>query len=115
MPTHHNPDRYLEEYIAAAGIAPDKKGPFFRTSRGRDGELAERPLLQSDVWRMIRRRAAEAGIDTEVGCQTFRATGITAHHNPEAGWRLPSRWLPMSRPARRGSTTGAAMKSRSMR
>ncbi len=79
MPTHHNLDRYLEEYIAAAGIGQDRKGPLFRTSRGRGGELAERPLLQPDVWRMIRRRAAEAGIETEIGCHTFRATGITAY------------------------------------
>jgi len=79
MPTHHNLDRYLEEYITAAGIVQDRKGPLFRTSKGRGGELADRPLLQSDVWRMIRRRAASAGIKTEIGCHTFRATGITAY------------------------------------
>ena len=45
MPTHHNLDRYLEEYIAAAGIAQDRKGPLFRTSKGRGGDLADRPLL----------------------------------------------------------------------
>ena len=79
MPTHHNLDKYLEEYIAFAGIAQERKGPLFRTSKGRGGELADRPLLQSDVWRMIRRRAAQAGIETEIGCHTFRATGITAY------------------------------------
>ncbi len=79
MPTHHNLDRYLEEYIEAAGIAQDRKGPLFRTSRGRGGELADRPMLQPDVWRMIRRRSAQAGIETEIGCHTFRATGITAY------------------------------------
>ncbi len=79
MPTHHNLDRYLEEYIAAAGIANDRKGPLFRTTRGRSGELTSSPLVQSDVWRMIRRRAAAAGIETEIGCHTFRATGITAY------------------------------------
>ena len=79
MPTHHNLDRYLEEYIAAAGIADDRKGPLFRTTRGRSGELTENSMLQSDVWRMIRRRALAAGIKTEIGCHTFRATGITAY------------------------------------
>ena len=63
MPTHHNLDSYLEEYIAAAGIGQDRKGPLFRTSKGRGGELADRPMLQSDVWRMIRRRALAAGIN----------------------------------------------------
>ena len=79
MPTHHNLDRYLEEYIAAAGIADDHKGSLFRTTRGRSGELTSNSLLQSDVWRMIRRRALAAGIKTEIGCHTFRATGITAY------------------------------------
>ena len=79
MPTHHNLDHYLEEYIAAAGITDDRKGPLFRTVRGRSGKLTGNPLLQSDVWRMIRRRALSAGIKTEIGCHTFRATGITAY------------------------------------
>jgi integrase/recombinase XerD len=79
MPTHHNLDSYLEEYIAAAGIGQDRKGPLFRTSKGRGGALADRPMLQSDVWRMIRRRALATGIETEIGCHTFRATGITAY------------------------------------
>ncbi len=79
MPTHHNLDLYLEEYIAAAGIAQDRKGLLFRTTRGRSGKLTGNPMLQSDVWRMIRRRALAAGIRTEIGCHTFRATGITAY------------------------------------
>ena len=79
MPTHHNLDRYLEEYIAAATIGEDRKAPLFRTTRGRSGELTGNSLLQSDVWRMIRRRALAAGIKTEIGCHTFRATGITAY------------------------------------
>lgn len=79
MPTHHNLDHYLEEYIKAAGIAEDRKGPLFRTTRGRSGELTGNPMLQSDVWRMIRRRALGAGIKTEIGCHTFRATGITTY------------------------------------
>jgi len=79
MPTHHNLERYLEEYIGVAGIAEDRKSPLFRTTRGRSGELTANPLLQSDVWRMIRRRALAAGIKTEIGCHTFRATGITAY------------------------------------
>ena len=79
MPTHHNLDHYLEEYIRIAGIAEDRKGPLFRTTRGRSGTLTGNPMLQPDVWRMIRRRALAAGIETEICCHTFRATGITAY------------------------------------
>ena len=79
MPTHHNLDQYLHEYVAAAAIGEDRKGPLFRTARGRSGELGLNPMQQPDVWRMIRRRALAAGIKTEIGCHTFRATGITAY------------------------------------
>ena len=79
MPTHHNLDHYLEEYIRIAGIGEARKEPLFRTTRGRSGALTGNPLLQSDVWRMIRRRALTAGIKTEICCHTFRATGITAY------------------------------------
>ena len=34
-------------------------------------------MLRVDVWRMVRRRVSDAGIETTIGCHTFRATGIT--------------------------------------
>jgi integrase len=36
-------------------------------------------MVQSDAWRMIRRRAAAAGINASIGNHSFRATGITAY------------------------------------
>jgi integrase/recombinase XerD len=79
MPAHHNLDSYLEEYVTAAGIAADAKGPLFRTVRGKTGQLTRNPMRQQDVHRMIRQRAAATGIRTQIGCHTFRATGITAY------------------------------------
>jgi integrase len=79
MPTHHNLDTDLEAWVVAAGIGEDRKGPLFRTVRGRTGRLTASPMLQQDVHRMIRQRAKAAGIRTEIGCHTFRATGITAY------------------------------------
>ena len=40
-------------------------------------QLSGKPLLRGDIWRMVRRRASDAGIETAIGCHTFRATGIT--------------------------------------
>ena len=36
-------------------------------------------MSQSDMYRLICRRAEDAGIKTKIGCHTFRATGITAY------------------------------------
>jgi integrase/recombinase XerD len=41
--------------------------------------LSANPMTQPNAWRMIRRRAAAAGIAAEIVCHTFRATGITAY------------------------------------
>lgn len=79
MPCHHKLETFLEEYIAAAEIADDPKGWLFRTTEGQSGILTDRPMRQDDVYRMIRRRADDAGIKTKIGCHTFRATGITEY------------------------------------
>ena len=77
MPCHHKLESYLDEYIKAAGIGEDRKGPLFRAAVGRTGKLSQRPMGRTDVWYMVRRRAADAGLETAIGCHTFRATGIT--------------------------------------
>jgi integrase len=46
---------------------------------GRTGQFTTTPLPQTNTHAMIRRRAAAAGIKTQVGNHTFRATGITAY------------------------------------
>jgi site-specific recombinase XerD len=79
MPCHHNLETYLQDYIEAAGLAGDRDGALFRTSYRRTGVLTDRPMTQSDAWRMLQRRARDAGIPTAVCNHTFRATGITAY------------------------------------
>jgi integrase len=48
VPCHHNLELYLDEYIAAAGIGGDKKGPLFRSFKKGD-KLIGNPLIRSDV------------------------------------------------------------------
>ena len=80
MPCHRALAEALHAYIAPAGIAADRKGFLFRTSRGHVGTaLSEQPMTQPDAWRMIRRRAAAVGIMAPIGNHSFRATGITAY------------------------------------
>jgi site-specific recombinase XerD len=79
MPAHHTLQEWLDAYVEAAGIADDGRGFLFRTAAGRSGRLTDRPLRQPDVWRMIRRHAAAAGLATRIGCHSWRARGITAY------------------------------------
>lgn len=78
VPAHHNAEAYLDAYLKAAGIAGQKKTPLFRTIDKRR-QLTDRPMYREDVLRMIKRRAAAAGLPATTYCHTFRATGITAY------------------------------------
>ena len=78
VPCHHTLEkmpRRLHREPPASPATPD--GPLFRTTGRKTGPA--QPLWQQDVYRMIQRRAAAAGIETKIGNHTFRATGITAY------------------------------------
>jgi len=86
MPAHHKLESYIDEYLLAAGIRDEAKGPLFRSAVRRTGVLTMTPMHRVDAYRMIRRRASEAGFKQKLGCHVFRATGITAYL--EAGGTL---------------------------
>jgi site-specific recombinase XerD len=79
MPSHHNLEFYLRDYLGTAGIGDEKKTPLFRAIDKKTKDLSDRRLERVHAWSMVRRRAAKAGISTEVCNHTFRATGITAY------------------------------------
>jgi site-specific recombinase XerD len=78
VPAHHNAEEYLDAYIDAAGIWDEKKTALFR-SVDRHRQLTPNPMTRTDVLRMVKRRALEAGLPSSTCCHTFRATGITAY------------------------------------
>lgn len=77
MGCHHKLEQFLDAYIAAAGIADDKRRPLFRAAQGRTGKLSDRPMSRVDAWYMVRRRAKDTGLETAIGNHSFRAIGIT--------------------------------------
>jgi len=79
MPCHHSLEEYLTAYLEQTGIMQDGKGPLFRTIGRGTSQLTRTPLPQTNVYAMIGRRAAAAGIATKLGNHSFRATGITAY------------------------------------
>lgn len=79
MPCHHNLEAYLHAYLDKTGLSSLPKAHLFPTVHWRSGVLSERAMSQPDAYRMIRRRASDAGISTKIGNHSFRATGITEY------------------------------------
>jgi len=80
-PCHHKLESYMDEYIAAAGIADEKDGALFRTTGRATG--TPRRMVQKDAYKVIERRARQAGIKTKIGNHSLRATGITDYLKSE--------------------------------
>lgn len=95
MPVQHKLEDHLDAYIDAVG-GPEafpfetvsgprdrskrkqtQKRPLFLSTRGRSGKLTDRRMTRQDAWRMVRRRAKQAGINGNIGNHSFRGTGIT--------------------------------------
>src|SRR5271154_5268577 len=74
-------EAYLDAYISGASIGDDKDGSLFRTT-GRFTGTPHR-MTQQDGYRMIARRARQAGIETRIGNHSLRATGITDYLKSE--------------------------------
>jgi site-specific recombinase XerD len=75
---HRLAERYVDEYLEAAGIAGERDRPLFRTV-DRGGRLTAKAVTRNDVLRMVKRRARAAGLSLTTCCHTFRATGITEY------------------------------------
>ena len=117
MPCHHKLEAYLHDYAAALGSAgaPDPKAWLFPTAEGSSGHFTARPMGQSDAYRMIRRRATDAGIETKIGCHSFRATGITEYLRNGGKLEIAQQMANPKARAPPASTTGAPTRSPSTR
>lgn len=78
VPAHHNATLYVDQYVEAANIQDQPRGPLFRTI-SRERQLTINRMRRTDVLRMIKQRAKAAGLPGSICCHTFRATGITCY------------------------------------
>jgi hypothetical protein len=78
MPVHHTIEEYLDRYIEVAGSPQNPKAPYSGHQTARRGSCRSGRLTAM----RLRDGAAAgkaAGIQTKLGCHTFRATGITIY------------------------------------
>lgn len=78
LPCHHKLEQWIEECRSEGALCASEDCFVFPTIDRKTKQLSKTPLSQSNAYIMVRKRAVEAGIKTEICNHTFRATGITA-------------------------------------
>ena len=87
----------------------------FRTADGKTGTLTDRCMTRTAAPRMIWRRARAAGIEIELGCYSFRATGITVYLQNGGPLEHAQQMAHMRVRERRSSTIGGMTRLHSTR
>lgn len=77
VPAHHKAAEFVEQYIILAGIQDDRNSPLFRSLTHRGTLVSNKPLQRTNVFHMIQRKIKKIGLPREIGCHSFRGTGIT--------------------------------------
>lgn len=78
VPAHHKAIEFVERYLWEAGIDKheEREEALFRRFRGRSKALSGEAITRKGVWKMIRERAKDAGMEG-ISPHSLRATGIT--------------------------------------
>ena len=78
IPVRHDLDRWLRDYVEAAGIDTDpKETPLFRAALGNRKVLSDGPLLGNDMRRLLKRRLKDAGLPPIFSPHSFRVLVVT--------------------------------------
>lgn len=102
------------EYINQAAIADDGVSPLFR-SVGRSRNLTDRRLDRVNAWRVMKKRAKEAGVYEKISPHSLRATGITIYLGNGGSLEHEQTIAAMLIRVRRSFMTGQAIRSLLMR
>lgn len=77
IPCRHDLEQFIEDYLGALGSVGEHS-PLFRTALRRTGQFSGRGMTANDIYRMLKRRMAHAGLPyRQFSCHSFRAATAT--------------------------------------
>ena len=77
IPVRHDLERYLLDYLAAAGASGEPAAPLFLTIVRRTGAFTAQAMTGTDIWRMVKRRLKDAGLPLRLCPHSFRVATVT--------------------------------------
>jgi integrase len=87
MPRYHALAETLHAYINAAGIAEDRKGWLFRTSRGHDGNILSGLCHGNSIENALKPRLATRHAAATASCHSAVASAKIRSVDREMRWR----------------------------
>ena len=108
IPVRHDLDRWLGEYLEAAGIEADpKESPLFRSALGKQKQLSPRPLSANSMGLMLKRRLKDVGAAPRSSAPTASASWWSPTCSPRTcRLRTCSTWPATPTPEPPRSMTG---------
>ena len=78
IPVRHDLEQMLFEYMHEVGsVDAGKDTPLFPTAARKSGTLTTNAMYGVDVYRMVKRRLKDAGLESRLSPHSFRVTTIT--------------------------------------
>jgi integrase/recombinase XerD len=77
IPVRHDLESFLLDYLTARGDPAAPLLPLFRSTVRRTGVFTEKPMTGTDIWRMVKRRLADAGLPEHLSPHSFRVATVT--------------------------------------
>ncbi len=78
IPVRHDLEEYLRAYLDAGGIvAENKDWPYFRSHRGRTGQLTHNAMTSKAICELVKRRLKDAGLPNRLSPHSFSAVAVT--------------------------------------
>jgi len=80
MPVHRTLEEYMDLFLDHRNQVRLDNEYVFKAANASD-ELLPKPMDRISAYRMVKRRAENAGISSDICCHSFRASGITIYLN----------------------------------
>ena len=81
VPVHSKARQAIDQWLLASNFGSNPSAPLF-PAFGKNKKIPElRHMDRTSVWKLVQTRARSSGLEKQVCCHSFRATGITEYMN----------------------------------
>jgi integrase/recombinase XerD len=81
VPVHSDAAGAIDHWLSASGLDSTPSMPLFPSFTHNRRFILNKHMTRMNVWKLVRTRAKAIGLEKNIGCHSFRSTGLTAYMN----------------------------------